>query len=70
MTHTYDISGMTCDDCRSKVEKALNTIDGIKASVILNPPVAKITMKEHILTKVFQKALTGIGDYKITMGNL
>jgi Cu2+-exporting ATPase len=70
MIHTYDISGMSCDDCRLKVIKALNTIDDIEVSVTLNPPVAKITMERHILTKVFQRALTAIGNYKISMGNL
>lgn len=70
MTHIYDISGMSSDNCRSKVEKALNTINAVEASVTLNPPIAKITMKEHILTREFQKKLKAIGDYKIAMGNL
>lgn len=30
MTHT-NIAGMTCDNCKSKVENALNTIDGVEA---------------------------------------
>ena len=50
MIHTYSITGMTCDGCRSKVEKALNTIDGIEAKVSLSPPVAIITMDKHIPT--------------------
>ena len=39
MIHTYSITGMTCDGCRSKVEKTLNSIKDIKASVVLQPPV-------------------------------
>jgi Cu+-exporting ATPase len=50
MIHTYSITGMTCDGCRSKVEKTLNTIEGIEAKVSLNPPVATITMEKHIPT--------------------
>ena len=44
MIHTYNISGMTCDGCRTKVEKTLNAIDGVAAEVSLNPPIATITM--------------------------
>lgn len=68
MKHTYSITGMSCDGCRTKVEKALNAIDGIEASVSLNPPVAAITMKEHIPTEKLQDALSVIGNYKIQMG--
>ena len=36
MKHTYKVSGMSCDTCRTKVEKTLNEIDGItKATVSL-----------------------------------
>ena len=55
MIHTYSITGMTCDGCRSKVEKALNTIDGIEAKVSLSPPVAIITMDKHIPTSKLQE---------------
>ncbi|MNK07675.1 Silver exporting P-type ATPase [compost metagenome] len=67
MKHTYSITGMSCDGCRTKVEKALNAIEGIEASVSLNPPMAAITMKEHIPTENLQEALTAIGNYKIEM---
>jgi Cu+-exporting ATPase len=58
MIHTYNITGMTCDGCRAKVEKTLNTIEGIEAKVSLNPPVATITMEKHIPTDKLQEALT------------
>lgn len=69
MIHTYSITGMTCDGCRSKVEKALNTIDGIEAKVSLSPPVAIITMDKHIPTSKLQEALTTVGKYTIEMSN-
>lgn len=69
MIHTYSITGMTCDGCRSKVEKALNTIEGIKAKVSLNPPVATITMEKHILTAQLQESLTAVGKYTIEMND-
>lgn len=69
MTHKYDIAGMHCDGCRSKVENALNSIEGIDAKVTLKPPVATITMKEHIKTEKFQEALSAVGKYTISMAN-
>jgi Cu2+-exporting ATPase len=67
MEHKYTISNMTCNGCRSKVEQALNKIEGIEAAVSLNPPVAVIKMEKHIPTEVLQKALSGIGNYSISM---
>ena len=69
MIHTYTIIGMTCDDCRSKVEKKLNTIEGIEAKVALYPPIATITMGKHIPTEQLQKALSAVGNYTIAMSN-
>ena len=69
MIHTYNITGMTCDGCRAKVEKTLNTIEGIEAKVSLNPPVATITMEKHIPTEKLQEALTAVGKYSIEMSN-
>jgi len=67
MIHTYNITGMTCDGCRAKVEKTLNTIEGIEAKVSLNPPVVTITMEKHIPTEKLQEALTKVGKYTIEM---
>lgn len=60
---------MTCDGCRSKVEKTLNAIEGVEASVSLNPPIATITMEKHIPTTQLQEALTAVGKYIIEMTN-
>lgn len=65
MKHIYTIGGMTCSHCRSSVEKALNTIDGVHATVTLNPPLATIRMDKHIPTEVLQDALMKAGDYTI-----
>ena len=69
MIHTYSITGMTCEGCRAKVEKALNTIEGIEANVSLNPPMATITMEKHIPTMQLQEVLTGVGKYTIEMSS-
>ena len=67
MTHQYIISGMSCNGCRTKVEKTLNTIEGIQAEVTLNPPVATITMENHVPTEKFQEVLSEVGKYTIAM---
>ena len=69
MIHTYKITGMTCDSCRSKVEKTLNAIDGIQATVTLDPPIATITMEKYIPLDQFQEALTTVGKYTIEMSS-
>jgi Cu2+-exporting ATPase len=67
MTHQYTIAGMSCDGCRVKVEQALNSIDGIIATVTLDPPVATIRMDKHIPTEELQKVLYDAGNYTIAM---
>lgn len=65
MTHTYTINGMSCDGCRTKVEKTLNAIEGIQATVVLESSLATITMKNHIPTSELQQALSKAGNYTI-----
>ncbi len=67
MEHTYIINGMTCNHCRSSVEKALNAIEGIHATVTLDPPIAIISMDKHISMKVLQDVLSKVGNYTIEM---
>ena len=60
---------MSCDGCRSKVEKTLNAIDGIQAAVTLDPPVATLTMAIHIPITQLKVALTAAGNYSIAMSD-
>ncbi len=71
MTHTYKIHGMTCNGCRSHVEKTLSEIEGVsKASVNLEKAEAVIEMETHIPLKVFEKALEDDGgSYTISLPN-
>lgn len=58
---------MSCNGCRTKVESALNGIDGVSAQVTLEPPQARIEMDKHIPTEKLQQALSAVGDYTINM---
>ncbi len=66
MTHTYSITGMTCSGCRTKVEKALNEMDGVDAVVSLDSPMATITTERIVPIFKFQKALYAAGNYIIS----
>ena len=66
MIHTYTITGMSCNGCRTKVEKALNEMDGVEATVSLDPPVATIATEKQIPIFKLQKALYEAGKYVIT----
>ena len=58
MKHTYHIHGMTCNGCRSHVEKTLSKVEGVtNTSVDLEKEEAVIEMKSHILISTFQEAL-------------
>ena len=58
MKHTYKITGMTCNGCRSHVEKTLSEVEGVtNASVSLEKSEAEISMQEHIKIEKFEAAL-------------
>ena len=60
---------MSCDGCRSKVEKTLNAIAEVQATITLDPPIATIIMDKHIPTNQLQEVLSAAGNYTITMNN-
>jgi cation transport ATPase len=60
MTHTYQITGMTCSSCESKVKsKLLSLTEIITAEVSQANQNAVITMDEHIPLSKLQDALGG-----------
>lgn len=69
MTHTYKISGMTCNGCRSHVENILRGVAGVTdVSVDLEKGEAVIHMGNHIHLDTFRKALEQEGGrYSIGM---
>ncbi len=57
---------MSCNGCKSKVEKALNGINGVEAIVFLVSNSASISMEKHIPITKFQEILSSIGNYSIS----
>ena len=62
MTHSYEVSGMSCTGCKASVEQALLGLDGIeKVTVDLAKSEATIEMTSHIPLKKLQDALLNSG---------
>jgi copper chaperone CopZ len=60
MTHTYQVTGMTCGNCEAKVKTALMSMENISSvDVSKDTNTATITMDKHISLSDFQKALGG-----------
>ena len=66
MTHTYQISGMTCSGCASTVEKALSTVAGVESvKVDLQQSTATITMHHHIPVEKLKAGLAAHPSYQL-----
>lgn len=64
MKHQYQISGMHCGSCASKITEALEGLDPIqRAQVTLDPPRAVVTMEDHLSLDRLQEAVSQRGDY-------
>ncbi|GGD48119.1 hypothetical protein GCM10011514_10140 [Emticicia aquatilis] len=58
MTHTYQLTGMTCGSCEAKVKSALLMVENVtNVDVSKDENSATITMDKHIALKDFQKVL-------------
>ncbi|WP_417291287.1 heavy-metal-associated domain-containing protein [Corallibacter sp.] len=66
MTHTYNVTGMTCNGCKAKVESNLQALEHVNnASVNLEAGDVTVTMSSHISIQELQKALPD--KYKISL---
>lgn len=67
MTHTYQITGMTCAGCQYKVEHLLQDVNGVEhAEVDLKRGEATVTMDQHVPTSMLQQALQGYPKYQLS----
>ncbi len=70
MTHSYNVSGMTCESCSENVKEAILKLpDVTSADVNLKDGKAVIEMKKHIGISELQNALSQSGKYKISEDN-
>lgn len=69
MKHTYTVTGMTCNGCRTSVEDKLNALPEVKhASVNLEASEAVVEMSSHISIDKLQGALSD--KYSISEKNI
>jgi Cu2+-exporting ATPase len=69
MTKQFKVSGMSCGHCRARVEKALNGIEGVSATVTLDPPVATVEFAgPEKSIRELQNALSEAGEYRLIEG--
>ena len=60
MTHTYQVTGMTCTSCEAKVKSALLMVENVTdVEVSKDENSSTITMDNHVAISDFQKALGG-----------
>ena len=62
----YQVEGMMCNHCRMHVEKALNSLEGVSASVTLDPPAAEVRFTGRTYSdEELQRAVAETGDYRL-----
>lgn len=67
MTHTYQITGMTCAKCEAKVKSAFLSLPDVESAVVSKDKgTATITMTKHIALSELQKVIGEKGNYNIT----
>ncbi|MBS1917532.1 MAG: cation transporter [Bacteroidetes bacterium] len=67
MTHSYQVTGMTCSSCEAKVRDLLKKVPGVKhVSVDLKSKRATIDMDKHITATTLKKALAGYPAYQLS----
>lgn len=69
MKKEFKVEGMTCNHCRMHVEKALNSLDGVHATVTLDPPIAIVEFSkgEKSLDELQAVVTEEAGDYTLKM---
>ena len=66
MKKEFKVDGMMCNHCRTHVENALNSMEGVSAKVTLDPPVATVEADREISVQELQKTISEkAGDYTI-----
>ena len=66
MTHTYQISGMTCTGCEAKVKGLLEKVNAVTGVTInLEKGEAEISMGQHVPTADLQTALKDYPKYQL-----
>ena len=70
MTHTFEVTGMTCSGCKAKVQGLLSKVKGVKSVAIdLSKKEATVDMNQNVSTKDLQTALKDYPKYQLAESN-
>jgi len=58
---TLKIKGMSCSHCATRVEKALNALEGVEAKVDLSSNSAKLSVAKELSDEEIKKAVENVG---------
>ena len=58
---TLQIKGMSCGHCSARVEKVLNSIDGVEAKVDLETNSAKLSLSKDVSYETLKSSVDNIG---------
>lgn len=61
------IEGMSCDNCRRKVENKLNSIEHISAKVHLKKKEALIKMEDEVSDEILRKPVEAAGYHVVSI---
>lgn len=61
MKKIIEINGMHCEKCKSRVENALNALDGVKAKVNLAKKNAVVEIKGDVSDDTLKNTVTDLG---------
>ncbi len=60
-TQRLDIDGMTCASCAANIEKRLNKLDGVRATVNFATEIATVDAEDHVTTDALLAAVDSAG---------
>ena len=69
MKKEFKVDGMMCNHCRMHVEKALNALEGVRAAVTLEPPVAEVEFtgdRIYTLAELQKQVTEEAGEYTLS----
>ena len=61
ITKEIKIEGMHCSGCSGRVERALNALDGVTATVDLKSGTAKIVSSKEVADEILKETIESLG---------
>lgn len=67
MTHTFEVTGMTCEACEYKIQHLFSGVEGVKSvTVDRTNNAATVKMDKHIPLSNFQEVIKPYSKYSVT----